>query len=231
MLSLVYRVEAINAVDGTWKYTALLMCSVVENDVAIIVSCTPGFANFTRLYVSKWQIIRSIRSIIRGSHSSKSGITDKTLCNSHGNPNRPRTGRQFKKQTNNGFGELSDTFMLTTASSAGRDEEIGAVAESTAQRHQASVGTVDTSHMQETRQPGVTDATTQNIPTNTFSDPPTMAPVLVYPVWLRLVPSSNQQLLGSYYEPYYVSNPVTSAIVLCPPSRVRSSTSFGFQDS
>ncbi|OTA55245.1 hypothetical protein K449DRAFT_306030, partial [Hypoxylon sp. EC38] len=62
VLSLVYRIEALDTDDGTWKYTSLLICSVVENDVAIIVSCTPGVANFTRVYVSELRIIKSLRS-------------------------------------------------------------------------------------------------------------------------------------------------------------------------
>ncbi|KAI0441101.1 hypothetical protein F4803DRAFT_563281 [Xylaria telfairii] len=61
VLSLVYRVEAIDTNDGTWKYTALLLCNVVETDVAIIVSCTPGFANFTRTYLPRLWLFKSLR--------------------------------------------------------------------------------------------------------------------------------------------------------------------------
>ncbi|KAK8050928.1 hypothetical protein PG993_002313 [Apiospora rasikravindrae] len=77
VLSLVYRVEAMDTNDGTWKYTALLICSVVENDVAIFVSCAPGFAKFTRLYISEPKIFQSIRSTLFRSKRSKTDSGEK----------------------------------------------------------------------------------------------------------------------------------------------------------
>ena len=62
VLSLVYRVAAIGTNDGTWKYTSLLICSVVESNVAIVVSCAPGFANFMKSYFMELPLIKSIRS-------------------------------------------------------------------------------------------------------------------------------------------------------------------------
>lgn len=53
--------------DGSWKYTALLLCNVVETDVAIIVSCTPGFAKFTRAYLPRLGLFKSPRSSINDS--------------------------------------------------------------------------------------------------------------------------------------------------------------------
>ncbi|KAI0196387.1 hypothetical protein F4808DRAFT_439918 [Astrocystis sublimbata] len=84
VLSLVYRIQALDTNDGTWKYTALLICNLVEIDVAIIVSCTPGFANFTKVYMSKINIFKSPRRDINYDVESK-------------DPNKPRTGRRFGK--------------------------------------------------------------------------------------------------------------------------------------
>ncbi|VUC35733.1 unnamed protein product [Clonostachys rosea] len=69
-LSLVYRVQAIGTNDGTWKYTALVICTVVENDVSIIVCNTPGFANFTRTYIADLGFIKSLHSTFTGGSST-----------------------------------------------------------------------------------------------------------------------------------------------------------------
>ncbi|KAI1282643.1 hypothetical protein F5Y07DRAFT_350493 [Xylaria sp. FL0933] len=79
VLFLVYRAEALNTNDGTWKYTALLLCNVAETDVAIIVSCAPGFANFTKAYlgsysesiVSRDNSGRKLKSYLNGPKTDK----------------------------------------------------------------------------------------------------------------------------------------------------------------
>ncbi|KAH7324397.1 hypothetical protein B0I35DRAFT_424077 [Stachybotrys elegans] len=63
LLSLVYRVQALDTQDGSWNYTAIIICTVVENDVAIIISSTPGFANFMRVYMPQLGVFKSISSM------------------------------------------------------------------------------------------------------------------------------------------------------------------------
>ncbi|KAH7324459.1 hypothetical protein B0I35DRAFT_424232 [Stachybotrys elegans] len=121
VLSLVYRVEAIDTNDGTWQYTSLVICNVVENDVALIVSSTPGFANFARLYLSELGIIRTISSTFSGSGSRTRMYKP---SRDREDPNRPRT----KKDSNNvgyrEFDSTSDTIALKTNASAEDTERI-----------------------------------------------------------------------------------------------------------
>jgi len=107
VLSLVYRVEAMDTNDGTWKYTTLLICNIVENDVAIIVASTPGCVNFTRLYIPKLSIVKSFRwtlgeaAIARRPGPSRNRKED---------PNKPRTQNGSSWKGNQGFEMLSNTF-------------------------------------------------------------------------------------------------------------------------
>ncbi|KAI8948066.1 hypothetical protein F4801DRAFT_475261 [Xylaria longipes] len=100
ILSLVYRVEAVNTNDGTWKYTSLLLCNVVETVLAIIVSCTPCFANFTRAYLPKLEIFKSLRS------STNSDVKFKD------DPNKSRTGKWLKNPASHSSDRLKDTYIL-----------------------------------------------------------------------------------------------------------------------
>ncbi|KAI9167950.1 Cholesterol 7-alpha-monooxygenase [Paramyrothecium foliicola] len=122
VLSLVYRVEAIDTTDGTWKYTSLVICNVVENDVAIIVSSTPGFANFARLYLSELGIVRTLSSTFGGS-GSRTRINKRSMDNA--DPNRPRTKKDSRNKSDHEFDTLSDTIALK--SSASHDDYDGIV--------------------------------------------------------------------------------------------------------
>ncbi|TVY80891.1 hypothetical protein LSUE1_G004336 [Lachnellula suecica] len=124
VLSLVFRVEAIGTNDGTWKYTSLLICSVVEIDVAIIVSCTPGFVNFTRVYISDLPIVKSLRSTLGGSSNSGSGFTIKPSKSDKEDPNRPRTRNGPEWKENHEFDELGSNFFKSASSTErGEGEE------------------------------------------------------------------------------------------------------------
>jgi hypothetical protein len=107
----VYRVEAIGTNDGTWKYTALLICNVVENNVAIIVSCTPSFVKFSRFYISELAIVKSLRSIVMGSSSNGSGSTNKYSLEQKENPNRPRTRNNTGRKKSHELDELESNFL------------------------------------------------------------------------------------------------------------------------
>ncbi|RYC55847.1 hypothetical protein CHU98_g10372 [Xylaria longipes] len=93
-------VEAVNTNDGTWKYTSLLLCNVVEADLAIIISCTPGFANFARAYLPKLEIFKSLRS------STDSDVKFKD------DPNMSRTGKWLKNPASHSSDILKDTYIL-----------------------------------------------------------------------------------------------------------------------
>ncbi|KAI0451249.1 hypothetical protein F5B21DRAFT_516870 [Xylaria acuta] len=100
VLSLAYRIGALGTSDITRMDTTLLICNVVEADVAIIASCTPGFANFTRTYLPKLEIFKSLCS------STNSGLQFKY------DPNRPRTGKRLKRPVNYSSNVLDDAYIL-----------------------------------------------------------------------------------------------------------------------
>ncbi|KAI0096832.1 hypothetical protein F4776DRAFT_658568 [Hypoxylon sp. NC0597] len=196
VLSLVYRVEALDTDDGTWKYTSLLICSVVETDVAIIVSCTPGVANFTRVYVSELRIIKSLRSNLGGSSSGKSSMNQKE------DPNRPRTKNGFGKQENHQFDVLSDSFILKSTSSTERGEAGHSIPLTPTSNSPGILRTVDISqkaHLTPTH--AIQEPQIQNYPTGSFYYGPNTIQPPTQPIWFYYVPLSNQQLGGPYHDP------------------------------
>ncbi|KAK2599573.1 hypothetical protein N8I77_011314 [Diaporthe amygdali] len=86
ILSLVYRViEYKNMKDATWFLYVLLLCTVVELNIAIIVCSVPGLAKFFRTYAADWTPIETLRSkfFSPGNSSNSSGSN---LYNKHGWP-------------------------------------------------------------------------------------------------------------------------------------------------
>jgi hypothetical protein len=124
VLSLVYRVDAMGTNDGTWKYTSLLICGVVETDVAIIVSCAPGFANFTRVYISELSIIKPLLSTFGRNSSGVSDLANKPSMNSKKDPSRPQMEKGARKRENHEFDVLSDTFESASSNERGEGEDI-----------------------------------------------------------------------------------------------------------
>ncbi|KAI5855028.1 hypothetical protein GGS23DRAFT_470600 [Durotheca rogersii] len=204
VLSLVYRVEALDTNDGTWKYTSLLICSVVENHVAIIVSCTPGFANFTRVYVSQLWIVKSLRSTLGGSGSGRSGIISRLSMQNKEDPNRPRTGRGFGKKAKGGFGALGDTSILQSVVSTAEGGD-GSILLPLASHSPQIVRIVNISH--ETHRPGPTPAAgvaepqIQSYPPGTFYYGPGAAEPPTQSVWFYYVPSANEQVERPSHDP------------------------------
>lgn len=196
VLSLVYRAEAMHTDDGTWKYTAVLICAVVENDVAIIVSCTPGFANFTRVHISELWIVKSLRSTLGGSRSVRSGFVKKPSWNSKEDPNRPRTGKGSGKKSNKHSDELSDTFILQSVSNAERGEAVchisqppvspGILRTIDVDLSQESHGRPDFMHDAGVREPQV-----QNYPVGVFYYGPGKPQPPAESAWFYYVPSQD----------------------------------------
>lgn len=181
-----------------------------------MVSCAPGFARFSRVYISEWKVIKSLRSTLGGSDNSKAGEKSKPSWDQPSDPNRERTGRRFGRQAHHEFDELSDTFILQTASSAGttaREETTSGFTESQTPPSKGISRTIDIS--QETHGPeftalpsttGAQQAQTQLGPIGVESHGPAATPAPAYPTWLRLASTSNQHPHGAYYVPYYGSS-------------------------
>ncbi|KAF7867295.1 hypothetical protein EAF04_005378 [Stromatinia cepivora] len=177
VLSLVYRVEALNTNDGTWKYTLLLIFSVVENDIAIIVSCTPGFVNFVRVYISELPIIRSLRSSLgSGNKSSNHFKLD---------PNQPRSRREPRKNENREFDMLSDDLISSTE--MGEDRSLPSVCNS------STAGVSQETHYPESKH--VTDVKELKIPEyppRVIHHRPSSAPP-AHSIWSYGAPSPRKQ--------------------------------------
>lgn len=188
-----------------------------------MVSCAPGCAKFSRVYVSEWKIIKSLRSTLGGSHNSKSGEKSKPSWDQPSDPNRERTGRRFGKQAHNEFDELSDTLILQTSSSVGtaaRDETTSTLTESQARKSSGIARTIDIT--QESHDAGLTAHLPANValqqpqspqgPIGVANHGPETTPAPNYPTWLRLASTSNQHPHGAYYVPYYGSDVITPAV-------------------
>jgi hypothetical protein len=105
--------------DGTWKYTSLVICTVVENNVAIVVSSTPGFANFIEVYIAKMQIIKSLRSSFGGSTIfGSSGTPGTPPGNSKDNHNKPGTERGSERHASHSVDAHSQLSILNSVASA-----------------------------------------------------------------------------------------------------------------
>lgn len=186
-----------------------------------MVSCAPGCAKFSRVYVSEWKVIKSLRSTLGGSHNSKSGEKSKPSWDRPSDPNRERTGRRFEKQPRHEFDELSDTLILQTASSVGtaaRDETTSTLTESQARKSSGIARTIDIT--QESHHAGFTrplpttgaqEAQAPQYPIAVASHGPETTAAPNYPTWLRLASTSNQHPHGAYYIPYYGSDVITPA--------------------
>lgn len=112
ILSLVYRAKQFDTNDNSWNITTIILCIVVENGVAIIVSCTPGFAKFTMVYMTDLAIIKSLRSTF-GLRENGSSDQEKP---SRENPNRPRTEREARRHASDDLEALGDTFASSATS-------------------------------------------------------------------------------------------------------------------
>lgn len=188
-----------------------------------MVSCAPGCAKFSRVYISEWKVIKSLRSTLGVSHNSKSGEKGKPSWDQPSDPNRERTGRRFGRQENHEFDELSDTLILQSASSAGtaaRDETTTTLTESQARKSSGIARTIDIT--QESHDAGLTAHLPANVALQQAQSPqgplvvanhgPETTPAPKYPTWLRLASTSNQHPHGAYYVPYYGSDVITPAV-------------------
>ncbi|KAF3760404.1 hypothetical protein M406DRAFT_283563, partial [Cryphonectria parasitica EP155] len=64
-LSLVYRVQLLDATDTLWPQSIVSICALVESNVAIIVGCMPGFAQLLKLHAGGSNFFKSLRSRVR----------------------------------------------------------------------------------------------------------------------------------------------------------------------
>ncbi|KAI5922158.1 hypothetical protein F4810DRAFT_298088 [Camillea tinctor] len=116
LVSLVYRVKSIQgpSPDTTYNTGVLMICNLVEMDVALIVCSTIAFSSFMRLHVMESRIFKNLQSVLRGNRNDSSqpnsakGMLD---------PNRPRTGREHvhrNKSIGNiaGYVEVNDNWLL-----------------------------------------------------------------------------------------------------------------------
>ncbi|KAK4220535.1 hypothetical protein QBC38DRAFT_378779 [Podospora fimiseda] len=63
LVSLVFRVYEMKHInDSTWNLYIILLCTVVELNVAIIVASVPGFSRFVRVHLMHWPAVKSIQS-------------------------------------------------------------------------------------------------------------------------------------------------------------------------
>ncbi|PHH82715.1 hypothetical protein CDD82_5070 [Ophiocordyceps australis] len=106
ILSVAFRIRAINDIDRTWTMGILLICNFVEMDMATIIASAPGFAAFMRQYMIPWPPIQSLLSFMSGGSRASS--------EKH-SPNKPRTGcNGNRRQPDNG--QFRESWLLDTQS-------------------------------------------------------------------------------------------------------------------
>lgn len=67
---------------------------IVELNIAIIVSCVPGFSKFIRTFETDWQFVKFIRSKVSGYSGQK--LTGSYKSSQKENPSQPRSSTQIE---------------------------------------------------------------------------------------------------------------------------------------
>ncbi|KAI0896433.1 hypothetical protein F4806DRAFT_495740 [Annulohypoxylon nitens] len=120
VICLVYRVKSIEGdkPDTMYNSGVLMICNIVEMDVALIVCSTVAFSGFMRVHVLESRVFKSLRSILKG---SRNGSNQSNLEKSVLNPNRPRTGRREPPRKKGrglrnmaSYIEMSDSWLLNS---------------------------------------------------------------------------------------------------------------------
>lgn len=169
-----------------------MICVVVENNVAIIVSSTQGFSKFINM-IPELRVIGLLRSRLGGSTSVKPD-----------DPNRPRTGRGSGKKPDHGLYGLSETAILKSASSAEVGDGVYDVSQGPV--CPGILRTVDVT--QETHYPDTTSTITPQGPhlqsnsAGVFYYGPGEAQTPTQPTWVYYIPASTQS--GPAGRPYFV---------------------------
>ncbi|KAH8754762.1 hypothetical protein F5883DRAFT_431082 [Diaporthe sp. PMI_573] len=76
IVGLVYRVKLYQGGDTSWLNSTTLLCILIENNIAIVVSCMPAFSLFVRAHVAQTALVKSLRTTFFG-NSSGSGANSK----------------------------------------------------------------------------------------------------------------------------------------------------------
>ncbi|ROW06860.1 hypothetical protein VMCG_04059 [Cytospora schulzeri] len=113
-VSLVYRVKTSLDQEKAWDAGVLMICNLVEMDVATIVSSTPGFSSFMRSHVLDSKLAYSLRSILGGAKANRSvgvrWVGDR-------DPNQPSTrgdGDARQPSQNVRYYELNESWLLNS---------------------------------------------------------------------------------------------------------------------
>ncbi|ROV89573.1 hypothetical protein VMCG_09954 [Cytospora schulzeri] len=64
IVALVYRVKLVYSDDTTWSQIICFLCIMLENNIAIVVSCMPAFAVFIKQDLSETTFYRFLRSAL-----------------------------------------------------------------------------------------------------------------------------------------------------------------------
>lgn len=98
--------------------------SVVEVDVAIMVSSMPGFAVFTRVHVAEWPLVKSLRSTLseitrrdQESNSSGNGESGDKLSPNRLHTSRDKTMSTWPKRSQT-YIELDDSWVVRGGATA-----------------------------------------------------------------------------------------------------------------
>ncbi|VUC34989.1 unnamed protein product [Clonostachys rosea] len=73
VIGLALRVPLLTSEDSSWVQGQVFICIMVEIYIAVIVSCLPAFANFSKVYISSSSFYKSLTSIVTSHKSNSDG--------------------------------------------------------------------------------------------------------------------------------------------------------------
>ncbi|KAI5927351.1 hypothetical protein F4810DRAFT_706720 [Camillea tinctor] len=115
---LAVRVPVMTTEDITWMEARVFICIAVELYIAIIVSCMPAFANFTRRHISESGFYKSLTSLLWSPKGNGSGELSPQenwrAITTFGGTKPPKAVKKMKKMKNDNpqLSEFHDTSGL-----------------------------------------------------------------------------------------------------------------------
>lgn len=118
VLSLAYRIQLLHTRDTLWLAAKVLICALVEANVAIIVCCLPSFAHL--LHTGGSAVFKSLRSRLLGVVGGRRRASSSNPAGHELKEERPKvatfgSGHPHRRRN---YYELTDTFLLRSQDTA-----------------------------------------------------------------------------------------------------------------
>ncbi|CAH0024647.1 unnamed protein product [Clonostachys rhizophaga] len=102
VIGLALRVPLLTSEDSSWVQGQVFICIMVEIYIAVIVSCLPAFANFSKVYISSSSFYKTLTSIVISLKSNSDGT------------GFPSSSESWRMRARNAGNKPSDDVKLNT---------------------------------------------------------------------------------------------------------------------